>query len=203
MSDDIRRMVYSATDDDLRDLAKVVVWRFPGSLHPQFVDIVRERLRGIAPRAAEELDVAKTNTLPEAPTLPDMAPLHHLLAIIADPAASRALLDQFAAAETAARSAAAEAREAHTALASERAASTAQVAEDRKQRDEAREAHASAIAKERDEFTKACRARESELARLEKAHHAAATQLAAETERVKQQRADLERRMAALKAAAA
>jgi hypothetical protein len=205
MSDDIQRAVYSASDKDLLELAGIA-GKFPALLQPQFVKVLHERLSVVAPHIAAPLGAAaKANapSLPEVPTLPDTTPLHQLLAIIANPDAARTLLDQFAAAETAARSAAAEAKEAHAALASERAASTAQVAEDQRQRDEGREAHASAIAKEREQFAKECRGREAELSRLEKAHREAAAQLAAETERVKQQSADLERRMAALKAAAA
>jgi hypothetical protein len=54
-----------------------------------------------------------------------------------------------------------------------------------------------------EQFAEGCRGRENELTRLEAAHREAAAQLAAEIESVKRQRADLDRRMAALKADAA
>src|SRR6516225_3593433 len=63
------------------------------------------RLSVVAPHIATQWGAAAKASapiLPEVPALPDTTPLGHLLAIIGDPAASRALLDQFATAQGAA-----------------------------------------------------------------------------------------------------
>jgi hypothetical protein len=203
---EIERAICSASDGELLELADVARRFSPSLFHGQFATIIRTRLHAIgAASAASEWDAhtERAPALPEVPVLPDTTLFHHLFAIIADPATSRAKLDQFATVQGVAEAARAEAIAELEKLAAARAEHQFALnsASDQQARD---------LAAKRAEVDADLAKRTREVARRENAAAATAAalqqreeKLRADTTAVEQLRADLQRRMAALKAAAA